>query len=207
MVTMNEKTLGDLQLASTGRTEPAMGQSANKTPDLRGTAELFSVHSPVWEMTIAHNRWSNGDRDIVLYERRTAPQQFDRFRSARRLGLTPVGTDDECYVELMQAQIGERDHPTLRKVELSELSLGAGCDVTAVLTEMGAKVGTRASLIGDTSNHRSRYCARFPGPATEVAVVAYVLTRIAPFHHQIRARMDRVPGHRRRDYDASLSRR
>ena len=77
MVTMNEKTLGDLQLASTGRTEPAMGQSANKTPDLRGTAELFSVHSPVWEMTIAHNRWNNDDRDIRLHG--TGPQQFDRF--------------------------------------------------------------------------------------------------------------------------------
>jgi hypothetical protein len=52
---------------------------------------------------------------------------------------------------------------------------------------MGAKVGTRELLIGDTSNLRSRYCARFPRHATEVAVVAYVLTRIAPFHHQIRA--------------------
>jgi len=70
---------------------------------------------------------------------------------------------------------------------LAELSLGAGCDVTAVLAEMDAEVGTRASLIGDTSNHGSRYCARFPGHATEVAVVAYALTRIAPFHHQIRA--------------------
>jgi hypothetical protein len=206
MVAMNEMTLGDLQLASTGRTEPAMGQPATKTPTFGGTAELFSVHSPTWEMIIAHNRWSNDDRDIVLHDRRTAPQEFDRFRSTCRLGLTPVGTD-ECYVGLMQAQMGERDHPTLRKVELSELSLGAGCDVTAVLTDMGAKVGTRASLIGDTSNHRSRYCARFPGRATEVAVVAYVLTRIAPFHHQIRVRPDRVPGHRRRDPDASLSRR
>jgi hypothetical protein len=137
-------------------------------------------------MTIAHNRWDNGDQDIVLHDRGTAPQRFDRFRSARRLGLTPAGTG-ECSVELMQAQIGENDHPTLRKVEFTELSLGAGCDVTAVLTEMGAKVGTRASLIGDTSNHRSRYCARFPRHATEVAVVAYLLTRIAPFHHQIRA--------------------
>ena len=121
----------------------------------------------------------------MLYERGTAPQQFDRFQSACRLGLIPVGTD-ECYVGLMQAQMNESDHPALRKVELEELSRGADCDVEAVLTQMGAKVGTRADLIEDTSNHRSRYCARFPGHATEVAVVAYVLTRIAPFH-QIRA--------------------
>jgi hypothetical protein len=137
-------------------------------------------------MTIAHNRWDNGDQDIVLHDRGTAPQRFDRFRSARRLGLKPAGTG-ECSVELMQAQIGENDHPTLRKVEFTELSLGAGCDVTAVLTKMGAKVGTRAALIGDASNHRSRYCARFPRHATEVAVVAYLITRIAPFHYQIRA--------------------
>jgi hypothetical protein len=183
---MKEMTLGDLYLAPTGRTVPVTGQSATKTDDLRGTAELFTVRSPAWEMTIAHNRWDNGDRDIVLYDRGTAPQRFDRFRSARRLGLTPVGTG-ECYVELMQAQIGENDHPTLRKVELAELSRGAGCDVRAVLTKMGAKVGTRASLIGDTSRHGSRYCARFPCLATEVAVVVYVLTRVAPFHHQIQA--------------------
>jgi hypothetical protein len=183
---MKKTTLGDLRLASTERTVPVMGQSATKTADLRGTTELYSVHSPAWEMTIAHNRWDNGDQDIVLHDRGTAPQRFDRFRSARRLGLTPVGTDERS-VELMQAQIGENDHPTLRKVGFAELSLGAGCDVTAVLTEMGAKVGTRASLIGDTSSHRSRYCARFPRHANEVAVVAYVLTRIAPFHYQIRA--------------------
>jgi hypothetical protein len=112
-------------------------------------------------MTIAHNRWNNGDQDIVLHARGTAPQPFDRFRSARRLGLTPIKTG-EYPVELMQAQMGENDHPTLRKVELEQRSRDADCDVTAVLTRMGATVGTRASLIGDTSKHRSRCCARFP---------------------------------------------
>jgi len=186
-VAMKKMTLGDLHLASTGQTVRVTGQSAAKTDDLPGTAGLFSVRSPKWEMTIAYNRWDNGHRDIVLYDRGMAPQRFDSFRRSRRLGLIPVGTDDECYVELMRAQMRENDHPTLRKVDLEELSRGADCDVRAVLTGMGAKVGTRASLIGDTSNHGSRYCARFPCHAIEVAVVAYVLTRIAPFHHQIRA--------------------
>jgi hypothetical protein len=184
---MKEMIIGDLRLASTGRKFPVMGQSATKTADLRGTAELFSVCSPEWEMNIAHNQWNNGDQDIVLHNRGTAPQRFDRFRSARRLGLTPVGTGGECSVELMQAQMGENDHPSLRKVSLAELSRGAGCDVTVVLTKMGAEVGTRASLVGDTSNNGSRYCARFPSHATEVAVVAYIITRIAPFYYQIRA--------------------
>jgi hypothetical protein len=118
---------------------------------------------------------------------REAPQRFDRFRSARRLGLTPVKDPDEYSVELMQAQMGENDHPTLRKVDLAELSRVADCDVTAVLTKMGARVGTRSELLRDTSRSGSRYCARFPRHATEVAVVAYVLTRIAPFQRQIRA--------------------
>jgi hypothetical protein len=52
---------------------------------------------------------------------------------------------------------------------------------------MGARVGTRESLLGDTRSRGSRYCALFPCHATEVAVTAYVLTRIAPFHYQIRA--------------------
>jgi hypothetical protein len=182
---MKETTLGDLLLVPTGRAVPVNGQSATKTADLRGTAELFKVRSPEWEMTIAHNRWNNGDQDIVLHDRGTAPQRFDRFRSSRRLGLTPARAG-EYSVVLMQAQLQDNDHPSLRKVELAELSLGAGCDVTAVLTKMGAKVGTRASLVGDTSRNGSRYCATFPRRATEVAVVAYVLTRIAPFHHQIR---------------------
>ena len=68
-VAMKEMTLGDLHLASTGRTVSLSdGQSATKTAGLRGTAELFSVHSPAWEMTIAHNRWDNGDRDIRLHD-------------------------------------------------------------------------------------------------------------------------------------------
>jgi hypothetical protein len=184
---MKKMTLGDLHLKPTGQTVPVTGQSASKTSGLQGTAALFRVRSPAWEMTIACNQWSNGEQDIVLHDRGTAPQRFDRFRAARRLGLLPVGTDGECSVELMQARMGENDHPTLRKVGLAELSLGAGCNVTAVLTKMGATVGTRASVIGDTSNNRFRYCARFPRHAIEVAVVAYVLTRIAPFHHQVRA--------------------
>jgi hypothetical protein len=192
MGAMKEMTLGDLHLAPTGRTVPVFGQSATKTNDLRGTAELFSVRSPAWEMTIAHIRWNNGNEDIRLHDRGTAPQRFDRFRSARRLGLHPVKTDSQYadpqyFVELMQAQMGQNDHPTLHEVELAELSLSAGCDVKAVLTKLGATVGTRGSLLRDSSSHRSRYCARFPRHATEVAVVAYVLTRIAPFHHQIRA--------------------
>jgi len=185
-VAMKEIILDDLHLVSAGRTVRVTGQSATKAPDLRGTAELFGVRSRAWEMTIALNHWNNGDRDIALHDRGTAPQRFDSFRRSRRLGLTPVGAN-QCSVELMQAQMGENEHPTLRKVELAELSRGASCDVTAVLTKMGAEVGTRALLIADTSKHRSRYCARFPCHAAEVAVVAYVLTRIAPFHHQIRA--------------------
>ena len=183
---MKEMTLGSLHLAPTGRATGVTGQSAAKTDDLRGTAELFSVRSPAWEMTIAHNRWDNGHQDIRVHNRGTAPQRFDRFRSARRLGLSRVKSGGDCYVELMQAQMDENDHPALRKVELDELSEGAGCDVTTVLTRMGARVGTRASLLGDTSNARSRYCARFACHAVEVAVVAYVLTRISPFYHQVR---------------------
>ena len=43
---MKEMILGDLRLAPTGRTVRVMGQSATKTADLQGTAELFSVRSP-----------------------------------------------------------------------------------------------------------------------------------------------------------------
>jgi hypothetical protein len=184
---MQEMTLGDLRLAPTGRTVRVTGQDAAKNDDVQGRAELFRVSSPTWKMTIAHNRWDSGIQDVKLHDRGTAPQRFDRLRSARRLGLMPSGEGSEFYVELKQVQMGENDHPTRRKVELADLSQGAGCDVKAVLTGMGAKVGTRQALIGDTSNHRTGYCVTFPRHAVEIAVVAYVLTRIAPFHHQIRA--------------------
>ena len=183
---MKEMSFGDLRLAPTGGTVRVKGQSAGKIDDLRGTAELFSVRSPEWGMTIAHNRWDNGHQDIVVYKRGTAPQRFDRFRSARRLGIHPVPAGGACFVELKQARLGENDHPTLRNVGLEQLSLVVGCDVKVVLARMGATVGTRSSLIRDTSSHRSIYCARFPCDATDVAVVAYVLTRIAPFHKQVR---------------------
>jgi hypothetical protein len=159
---MKEMTFGDLRLAPTGRTVHVRGQSAGKVDDLRGTAELFSVRSPEWEMIIRHNRWDNGQQDIALHDRGTAPQRFDRFRSARRLGIHPVPTGGACFLELKQAQMGENDHPTLRQVGLADLSLVAGCDVNLVLVRMGATVGTRSSLIGDTGSHGSICCARFP---------------------------------------------
>ena len=77
---MKELTLGDLHLAPTGRTVGVTGQSAAKTDDLWGTAELFSVRSLAWQMTIAHNRWDNGHQDTRVHDRGTAPQRFDRFR-------------------------------------------------------------------------------------------------------------------------------
>jgi hypothetical protein len=183
---MKEMSFGDLRLSPTGRTVHIKGQSAGKIDDLRGTAELFSVRSPEWNMTIAHNRWANGHQDIVLDKRETAPQRFDRFRSARRLGIHPVPAGGACFVELRQALLGENDHPTLRNVGLEQLSLVAECDVQVVLGRMGATVGTRSWVIRDTSSHGSIYCARFPCEATDVAVAAYVLTRIAPFHKQVR---------------------
>ena len=118
---MKEMTLGDLHLASTGRTVPATGQSATKTANLRGTAELFSVRSPQWEMTIAHNRWNNGDRDTCSIS--AGPLRSDSIVSERPPPRPPPRRDhDECSVGLMQAQMGENDHPTLRKVDLAELS-------------------------------------------------------------------------------------
>ena len=108
---MKEMSFGDLRLAPTGRIVHVKGQSAGKIDDLRGTAELFSVRSPEWEMTIAHNRWDNGHQDIVLYKRGTAPQRFDRFRSARRLGIHPVLTGGACFVELEQARLGGERSP------------------------------------------------------------------------------------------------
>jgi hypothetical protein len=182
---MKTMTLADLQLLPTGRTIPVMGQSAAKVGHLRGSAELFGVRSPTWQLTIAHCQWDNGDQDVRLHSRGNAPQCFDRFRSTGRLGINR-GRIGEFFVELMQTRMGENDHPRLRKVELEELSQGAGCDVRTVLTEMGAKVGTRESLIGDTGSHRSRYCATFARNAVEVAAVAYVLVRVAPFHRRIR---------------------
>lgn len=182
---MKKMTLGDLQLAPTGQTVRLKGQSATKARS-EGKADLFSVSSSTWELSIAYCRWDNRDQDVRLYDRGRAPQRFDRFRSARRLGVHPASAG-EWYVDLMQARMSENDHPVLRKVELAELSVDAHCDVQEVLIKMGAKVGTRESLIRDTSRHGSRYCARFPAHATEIAVVAYVLTRIAPFHHEIRA--------------------
>ena len=86
--------------------------------------------------------------------------------------------------------MGQNDHPTLRKVDLAELSLGASCDVSHSGADRNGCQGRHPRVTHwDTSKqHGSRYCARFPGHATEVAMVAYVLTRVAPFHHQIRAR-------------------
>lgn len=183
---MKKMILGDLKLVPTGQTVRLKGQSAAKARS-EGKADLFNVSSPSWELSIAYCWWDNRDQDVRLHDCGRAPQRFDRFRSARRLGVHPATSSaGEWYVDLMQARMGENDHPVLRKVELAELSLDAHCDVQGVLSRMGAKVGTRESLIRDISRHGSRYCAKFPAHATEIAVVAYVLTRIAPFHHEVR---------------------
>lgn len=192
---MKKMALGDLHLASTGETVYMEGQTGRKVDQSHGTGALFCVSSPDWVLSIAHCRWDNGDQDVRLYDCGTAPRQFDRFRGTCRLGLnprrrgTPIERRELC-VKLMQARMGEDDHPQLRKADLPELSEPAGCDVGAVLAGMGARIGTCESLMGNTGGHKFVLCAAFHRCETDVAVVAYVLTRIAPFYREIRIEQD-----------------
>jgi hypothetical protein len=174
--------LGALQLEDLDEERAVTGgQSATTDEGLNGVAHLYAVQSPDWSLTIAHWLWENDsrDQDVHLFDRGDAPQTFDRLRQGLRMSIYPSGSGSKARLD--QARIGQGDIPRRAKANISELDGGAGTNVRALLTNLGATaVDTAETLFGDTSSSRGYVWVTFPHSSSLVAPAAYVLSRLLP---------------------------
>jgi hypothetical protein len=155
------------------------GETVSGTP-ATGTARLLRVSdSAGCDLTVRDTRWDTGERDLVATERHDSPQRFDTLVERLRLAVSPLG--GELYAELRHVRLKPNARGNLFAPNTDELDDAAGVAVTAELYRHGAtRVGTRAELLADEGRTRNRLGVMFPRDADEVAIAAYVYTRLAP---------------------------
>lgn len=178
--------LGDFEVRATGETRNLEGETATGARS-RGRAVVYRVTGPGGiGLDVSDVRWANGDRDVRVLGRHVSPQVFDRLRQGLRLGVHRHR--QLLFVELGQARLKDEDWSNIFQADSQELAEGAGVDVRAVLLDLGAgRVDTREHGLSDRGHRRNWLCAVFGEADHLVPVAAYVLTRIAPLAHGVRA--------------------
>jgi hypothetical protein len=152
-----------------------------------GRATVYEVSGPDGvALHVGDISWPNGERSVQVIDRLQSPSRFDRLRHGLRLSVLRRG--DLQYVELRQARMKDEHWSNLFVATREELAAGAGADVWSALMDVGAKaVGPREDILGGDERKRPGLCALFDDEGDLVPLCAYVLTRIAPIHRQLRA--------------------
>jgi len=164
--------------------EPFKGETESgvECHGLATVYELTSHHG--WSLKVFDVSWENGERDVRAVDCRgpNLPLRLARLAHGLRLDVKKESSGN-LSVTLRQARLkrnSQEEWPRLYKATPDELLDGAKRSVTSELRKLGAKVGSRRELLGDTSSHKNCLCAIFPESAKHIPVVAYTLTRVLP---------------------------
>ena len=180
--------LGGFHLASTGIRETVCGESLAGL-ETTGEQIVYEAVLPGGStIHLAWIEWCHGEREVRRTRRFQAPWQLDRRLGDQRLPVESWG-EDHAWVELEQARLEDATHASTYLASETELDAGARTCVRCALLGAGATaVGTRQELLGALDERRHYLCATFPRHATRVAVAAFLLVRVAPLLHRVRAR-------------------
>lgn len=144
----------------------------------------FHVTDNRIDIRIGYAIFVNGERDIRTLEVEKEFNTFGRLIHGLRLAIQPVPDDHhDLYAELRQAlpkdtfSRHETLHPITSEIDLDQ---GAGLSVFDELKNVGAQVGTKQELLGETGKRAPYLCIRFHKDHIWVPVVAYVITRVLP---------------------------
>jgi hypothetical protein len=144
----------------------------------------FHVTNDKIDLRIGYAIFINGERDIRTLEVQKEFNTFGRLVHGLRLAIQPVPDNHrDLYAELRQAlpkdtfDKHETLHPTTSEVDLDQ---GSGLSVSEELRKVGAQVGTKQNLLGETGKRGPYLCVRFPKDNLWPPVVTYVATRVLP---------------------------
>lgn len=135
-------------------------------------------------LEIAYQRWDHGGAVIALSRGDSAPA-FDRLLHGERLSVIPSWNGTEHVVaDLLHwdPAKGGTGWGNCRKATPQQLDSTLGDSAESLFFEAGAlDFGTRAELLGDTSNgHKNRLAVVYPERRPLGALTVYVLTRVLP---------------------------
>lgn len=149
-----------------------------------GKIAPFHVTDEGIDIRIGYAIFINGERDIRTLEVQKEFNTFGRLVHGLRLAIQPVRSDHrDLYAELRQAlpkdafDKHETLHPTTSEIDLDQ---GAGLAVFEELKKVGAQVGTKRELLGETGKRGPYLCIRFSKDNLWGPVVAYLTTRVLP---------------------------
>lgn len=182
---MNEETvhlLGSLTIHK-GPEENFESYTSSKVKSV-GKLVQFFVKGDGVGILLGYAKFINSERDIRALHVYKGSATFDRLKHGLRLTLLPVPDDHrKLYAELRQAfpKDNFNKHQTLHSTT-SEMDLdqGAGLPVFEELKKIGAEVGTKLELLGDTGKRSPYLCIRFSKDNLWAPIVAYTVTRILP---------------------------
>lgn len=175
-------TLGTLTIRQRAE-ESYQSYTVSKKKSL-GRIIPFHITDDRVDIRIGYAIFINGERDIRTLEVQKELNTFGRLVHGLRLAIQSVPDDRRnLYAELRQAlpkdafAKHETLHPTTSEYDLDQ---GAGLSVFSELRKVGAEVGTKSELIGETGKRSPYLCTRFSKDNLWAPIVAYATTRILP---------------------------
>lgn len=144
----------------------------------------FHVTDDRIDIRLGYAIFTNGERDIRTLDVQKEFNTFGRLKHGLRLAIQPVQDNPrKLYAELRQAFPKDRFdkhetlHPTISELDLDQ---GAGLSLFSELRKVGAEVGTKQELLGESGKRSPYLCALFSKDNLWVPVIIYTATRILP---------------------------
>lgn len=168
-----------ISVASTGRFDVASDTGGVEHGP--GSLSTYLVKGPSGELLeVLQFRADDGAVWVTGGDTFQTPPPLQRIGRALRLGSQHVG--DGLMLELRMPRVNSPDGwSNVYQVTLKELEDASGIDVRSVLISFGGiEVGTRAEVIGDTSNRRNTLCVLARPDAEHLPAIAHFVTRVLP---------------------------
>ena len=124
--------------------------------------------------------WPNASPEVRHLETIDGLEKYKRLENAGRLGIG-VFQDSFWYAELRAMKYAAKDWATLNHVSLAELGVMLEGDVHGLLTGAGVlETGSKADLVGDTSNRKNQLTFTCEVGNKKAVAVAFTLSRVLP---------------------------
>jgi hypothetical protein len=149
-----------------------------------GTASSWTVSSQDFELSLLDVQWTNGERSVHATTVVRGRQAIRHLESGhRRLGAEPEGTSLRSDLRIARIDPTQpNEWTTLTNASAAELARIHGLDWADRLSEtFGARIGTKADLLGTTDTTKNRLCAIYPRQsAGPLLPHLFILTRLIP---------------------------
>jgi len=172
--------IGDTEINISDSTVTIEGESASgiRQSGRALRAEISLRDDAILE--VGYTTWVNGERDVRVFSRLSGPEMYDRLVKGVRMGVLSK-SPGLLMAELRILSFHKDKQPTMIKAQESDFNTILGEQVRNTLSNFNISAfGTRAELIGDTSNRKGLLAATFGEENSSAPFAIYTITRVLP---------------------------